>query len=90
MEEEEYWNTSDNKAYSFEDVDVSDTRFRNELHIFSLFCFSFQIQSSGSTIRISNKLVDDSISEASYDLPQNDINLDSIISYHDLQLSKLG
>lgn len=23
MEEEDYWNTSDNKAYSFEDVDVS-------------------------------------------------------------------
>lgn len=65
MEEEDYWNTSDNKAYSFEDVDVRDTR-------------------------ISNKLIDDSISEASYDLPQNDLNLDSVISYHDLQLSKWG
>lgn len=45
----------------------------------------FQIPQSP---RISNKLLDDSVSEASYELPQNDLNLDAIISYHDLQLSK--
>lgn len=31
-------------------------------------------------------MLDDSVSEASYDLPQNDMSLEAILSYHDLQL----
>lgn len=87
MEEEDYWNTSDNKAYSFEDVDVSipsNLSIICEIHLINLEYIS-QIQPP----RITNKLIDDSISEASYDLPQNDLNLDAIISYYDLQMSML-
>lgn len=83
MEGEDYWNKSENKAFSFDEDDrVSDFKCPFTL---SNKSEAYNLSQTISNIPSERKIfVDDNTSELNYDFPTNDIPLHLIISDGDL------
>lgn len=83
MEGEDYWNKSENKAFSFDEDDrVSDFKCPFML---SNKSEAYNLSQTISNIPSERKIfVDDNTSELNYDFPTNDIPLHLIISDGDL------
>lgn len=89
MEGDDYWNKSENKAFSFDEDDrVGECFFWNSFNLKTKS--GYIIRQNISNIPSDRKLfVDDNTSELSYDFPTNDIPLHLIISDDDLNKGKL-